>query len=38
VVVCSGKVYNDLTAEHEKSGNGHVAILRLEQQALGKRR
>ncbi len=31
VVVCSGKVYYDLMAEHEKSGNGHIAILRLEQ-------
>ncbi|HEU0185633.1 MAG TPA: multifunctional oxoglutarate decarboxylase/oxoglutarate dehydrogenase thiamine pyrophosphate-binding subunit/dihydrolipoyllysine-residue succinyltransferase subunit [Blastocatellia bacterium] len=31
VIVCSGKVYYDLTAEHEKSGNGRVAILRLEQ-------
>jgi 2-oxoglutarate dehydrogenase complex dehydrogenase (E1) component-like enzyme len=24
-------VYYDLMAEHEKSGNGHIAILRLEQ-------
>jgi multifunctional 2-oxoglutarate metabolism enzyme len=31
VIVCSGKVYYDLMAEHEKSGNGRVAILRLEQ-------
>ncbi len=31
VVICSGKVYYDLLAEHEKSKNGHVAILRLEQ-------
>jgi 2-oxoglutarate dehydrogenase complex dehydrogenase (E1) component-like enzyme len=31
VIVCSGKVYYDLVAEHEKSGNGRVAILRLEQ-------
>jgi 2-oxoglutarate dehydrogenase complex dehydrogenase (E1) component-like enzyme len=31
VIICSGKVYYDLMAEHEKSGNGHVAILRLEQ-------
>jgi len=31
VVVCSGKVYYDLTVEHEKSGNGRIAILRLEQ-------
>ena len=31
VIICSGKVYYDLTAEHEKKGNGRVAILRLEQ-------
>ncbi|HKE05593.1 MAG TPA: multifunctional oxoglutarate decarboxylase/oxoglutarate dehydrogenase thiamine pyrophosphate-binding subunit/dihydrolipoyllysine-residue succinyltransferase subunit, partial [Blastocatellia bacterium] len=31
VVVCSGKVYYDLMAEHGKGGNGRVAILRLEQ-------
>src|SRR5215468_5778669 len=31
VIVCSGKVYYDLTAEHEKGGNGRIAILRLEQ-------
>jgi multifunctional 2-oxoglutarate metabolism enzyme len=31
VIVCSGKVYYDLMAEHEKRGNGRVAILRLEQ-------
>src|SRR5262249_59341050 len=29
IIVCSGKVYYDLMAEHEKSGNGRVAILRL---------
>lgn len=31
VIVCSGKVYYDLMAEHEKSVNGRVAILRVEQ-------
>ncbi|MGE0130755.1 MAG: multifunctional oxoglutarate decarboxylase/oxoglutarate dehydrogenase thiamine pyrophosphate-binding subunit/dihydrolipoyllysine-residue succinyltransferase subunit [Blastocatellales bacterium] len=31
VVVCSGKVYYDLITEHEKTGNGRIAILRLEQ-------
>src|SRR5262249_35118532 len=31
VIICSGKVYYDLMAEHEKNGNGRVAILRLEQ-------
>jgi 2-oxoglutarate dehydrogenase E1 component len=31
VVVCSGKVYYDLMAEHEKIGNGRIAILRIEQ-------
>lgn len=31
VIVCGGKVYYDLMAEHEKNGNGRVAILRLEQ-------
>jgi 2-oxoglutarate dehydrogenase E1 component len=31
VIVCSGKVYYDLMTEHEKGGNGRVAILRLEQ-------
>jgi 2-oxoglutarate dehydrogenase E1 component len=31
VIVCSGKVYYDLMAEHEKGHNGRVAILRLEQ-------
>ncbi len=31
VVICSGKVYYDLLAELEKSNEGRVAILRLEQ-------
>ncbi|QQS45107.1 MAG: multifunctional oxoglutarate decarboxylase/oxoglutarate dehydrogenase thiamine pyrophosphate-binding subunit/dihydrolipoyllysine-residue succinyltransferase subunit [Acidobacteriota bacterium] len=31
VILCSGKVYYDLLAGHEKSGNGRIAILRLEQ-------
>jgi 2-oxoglutarate dehydrogenase complex dehydrogenase (E1) component-like enzyme len=31
VIVCSGKVYYDLMAEHAKRGAGRVAILRLEQ-------
>jgi multifunctional 2-oxoglutarate metabolism enzyme len=31
VIICSGKVYYDLMSEHEKNGNGRVAILRLEQ-------
>ncbi|MCG3161233.1 MAG: Multifunctional 2-oxoglutarate metabolism enzyme [Acidobacteria bacterium] len=31
VIVCGGKVYYDLIAEHEKIGNGRIAILRLEQ-------
>ncbi|MBK9313757.1 MAG: multifunctional oxoglutarate decarboxylase/oxoglutarate dehydrogenase thiamine pyrophosphate-binding subunit/dihydrolipoyllysine-residue succinyltransferase subunit [Acidobacteria bacterium] len=31
VILCSGKVYYDLLAEHEKSNDGRIAILRLEQ-------
>ncbi|MBV5267383.1 MAG: 2-oxoglutarate dehydrogenase E1 component, partial [Burkholderiaceae bacterium] len=30
VLLCSGKVYYDLTAEREKSGRKDVAIVRLE--------
>ncbi|MGE0105292.1 MAG: multifunctional oxoglutarate decarboxylase/oxoglutarate dehydrogenase thiamine pyrophosphate-binding subunit/dihydrolipoyllysine-residue succinyltransferase subunit [Blastocatellales bacterium] len=31
VVICSGKVYYDLLAEHEKTKDARIAILRLEQ-------
>ncbi len=31
VLICSGKVYYDLLAEHEKNNTGRIAILRLEQ-------
>lgn len=31
VILCSGKVYYDLLAEHEKSNDGRIAILRVEQ-------
>jgi len=31
VVICSGKVYYDLLAEHEKTKDSRIAILRLEQ-------
>ncbi|MBS1789605.1 MAG: multifunctional oxoglutarate decarboxylase/oxoglutarate dehydrogenase thiamine pyrophosphate-binding subunit/dihydrolipoyllysine-residue succinyltransferase subunit [Acidobacteria bacterium] len=31
VLLCSGKVYYDLLAEHEKNNSGKIAILRLEQ-------
>lgn len=31
IVLCSGKIYHDLNDEREKSGNEHVAILRVEQ-------
>jgi 2-oxoglutarate dehydrogenase E1 component len=31
VVICSGKVYYDLLAEHEKNNSERIAILRLEQ-------
>ena len=31
IIICSGKIYYDLLAEHEKDNSGRIAILRLEQ-------